>query len=101
MSEPREERVRPPEHVHLYAAPGMDTVSFSELLMGAGIRRDLGEMLDNMNMQIASLQDQINQLRAQVGMEQPEPQQEPAPEPEPPPQPPARPMAGPPRRPHR
>lgn len=62
------EQLRPPEHVHLYVAPGMNTVSFAELMMTFGIRRDLSEWMDGIAGQLASLQEQVNELRGQTAV---------------------------------
>lgn len=62
------EAARAPEHVHLYVAPGMNTVSFAELMMTFGIRRDLSEWMDGIAAQLASLQEQVNELRGQTAV---------------------------------
>lgn len=65
MSETRDPP-RPPENVALYIAPGMQTVTFAELLMGFGIRRDLSEWMESKDQQLASLMAEVAELRAQI-----------------------------------
>lgn len=77
-TEPPEPSVRPPEHVQLYVAPGMNTISFAELMMGYGMRRDLGEWMEGVTGQIASMMSEISDLRAQVDQLRHGPQQVPA-----------------------
>lgn len=94
MSEPRDPP-RLPENVALYIAPGMNTVTFAELMMGFGIRRDLSEWMESISQQLASVMADVAELKSQLPIPAAEPAAE-APQQEPPP---SRPM--PPRRPHR
>lgn len=61
-----EELPRPPEHVQLYIAPGMNTVSFAELMMGFGVRRDLGDWMEGVTGQLANLTNEIAELSAHL-----------------------------------
>lgn len=53
----------PPGDVAVYIAPGMQTVTFAELLQSAGVVRDQADWMQEIESQMSDLQRQIDELR--------------------------------------